>query len=138
MSMTIQQAIENRERCLKYLEGCAVGTNPESVEAVRLSLEALREKAEREDPQPLTIEELRQMDGQPVFLKYSIAQCQCSGWNVIDSVYLTEYGDYLEHKEGKLYSVVGMEMVKFITGQSFATQKYGETWLTYRHKPKEG
>lgn len=41
MSMTIQQAIENRERCLKYLEGCAVGTNPDSVEAVRLSLEAL-------------------------------------------------------------------------------------------------
>lgn len=58
MSMTIQQAIENRERCLKYLEGCAVGTNPESVEAVRLSLEALREKAEREDSKPLTIAEM--------------------------------------------------------------------------------
>ena len=48
MSMTIQQAIENRERCLEYLENCAVGTDKECVEAVMLSLQALREKAERD------------------------------------------------------------------------------------------
>lgn len=44
MSMTIQQAIENRERCLEYLERCAVGTSKEGMEAVRLSLEALRKR----------------------------------------------------------------------------------------------
>ncbi len=137
MSMTIQQAIENRERCLKYLEGCAVGTNPESVEAVRLSLEALREKAEREDPKPLTLEELRQMDGEPVYLEYQLGQHTYTGWNVLKSVFLTEKGDYLKCIDGKLFSVVGMERVKFITEQSFATQDYGKTWIAYRHKPKE-
>lgn len=44
MSLTIQQAIENRERCLEYLERCSFGTSKECVEAVRLSLEALRKR----------------------------------------------------------------------------------------------
>lgn len=42
--MTIQQAIENRERCYKYLIGCGPKATPENVEAVRLSLEALRKR----------------------------------------------------------------------------------------------
>lgn len=44
MSMTIQQAIENRERCYKYLIGCGPKATTENVEAVRLSLEALRKR----------------------------------------------------------------------------------------------
>ena len=44
MSMTIQQAIENRERCYKYLIGCGPKATTENVEAVRLSLEALRKQ----------------------------------------------------------------------------------------------
>lgn len=137
MSMTIQQAIENRERCYNYLLGCGPRASNENVEAVRLSLEALREKAEREDTRPLTIEELRQMDGEPVFLEYELGQHTYSGWNVLKSVYLTEEGDYLKCIDGKLFSVVGMERVKFITDQSFATQDYGKKWIAYRHKPKE-
>ena len=42
--MTIQQAIENRERCYKYLLGCGPKATTENVEAVRLSLEALRKR----------------------------------------------------------------------------------------------
>lgn len=45
--MTIEQAIENREKCLAYLIGCGPKATPENVEAVRLSIEALKEKAER-------------------------------------------------------------------------------------------
>ena len=44
MSMTIQQAIENRERCYKYLIGCGPKATTENVEAVRLSLEALKKQ----------------------------------------------------------------------------------------------
>ena len=41
--MTIEEAIKNRERCLEYLEGSPAGAVcEESLEAVRLSLEALR------------------------------------------------------------------------------------------------
>ncbi len=33
-----------------------------------LAIQALEEKQERDNPQPLTLDELRQMDGQPVFV----------------------------------------------------------------------
>ena len=48
--MTTKEALENRERCLAYLEGCKARVNPECLEAVRLSVIALREKLERENP----------------------------------------------------------------------------------------
>lgn len=56
--MTIEEAIKNRENCLEYLEKCGPLATKENVEAVRLSLEALREKAEREKYKPLTREKL--------------------------------------------------------------------------------
>lgn len=52
--MTIDEAIKNREECLKYLEGIGRKASPECVEAVRWSVKALkalhpvsREKVER-------------------------------------------------------------------------------------------
>lgn len=84
MSMTIQQAIENRERCYKYLIGCGPKATTENVEAVRLSLEALREKAEREDPKPLTIEELRQMNGLPVWVEELSQRIDNTGWALVE------------------------------------------------------
>lgn len=48
--MTTLEALQNRERCLAYLEGCKARANPECLEAVRLSVVALREKLERENP----------------------------------------------------------------------------------------
>ena len=112
MSMTIQQAIENRERCYKYLLGCEAKTDRESVEAVRLSLEALREKAERENPQPLTLEELRQMDGQPVWID-----------------------DWWEDSHGWELS---MDAADYFEGERRTEKEYGSIWVAYRHKPKEG
>lgn len=46
--MTTQEALENRRRCLAYLEGCGPRATPENVEAVRLSIIALEEKLTRE------------------------------------------------------------------------------------------
>lgn len=115
MSMTIQQAIENRERCYNYLLGCGPRASNENVEAVMLSLEALREKAEREDPLPLTLEELRQMEGEPVYL-------DIYGWRVCYGVSTFTGSPYLELGLGYRISLDG----------------YGKTWFAYRHKPKEG
>lgn len=56
--MTIEDAIKNRENCLEYLEKSGPLATKENVEAVRLSLVALREKAEREKLEPLTREKL--------------------------------------------------------------------------------
>ena len=47
--MTIKEALENRRRCLAYLEGCGPKATPENVEAVRLSVIALEEKLAREE-----------------------------------------------------------------------------------------
>ena len=40
--MTIDEAIKNREDCLKYLEGRGEGASPDCVEAVRWSVKALK------------------------------------------------------------------------------------------------
>ena len=36
--MTTKEALENRRRCLTYLEGCGPRATPENVEAVRRCL----------------------------------------------------------------------------------------------------
>lgn len=46
--MTLEEAIANRERCYNYLIGLGAMATPENVEAVRMSLEALREKRDNE------------------------------------------------------------------------------------------
>lgn len=61
--MTIEEAIKNREECLKYLEGLGAMATPENVEAVRWSLKALRAYAEKppcyleekDNPYPLCV-----------------------------------------------------------------------------------
>lgn len=40
--MTLEEAIKNREDCLKYLEGIGRKASPECVEAVRWSVKALK------------------------------------------------------------------------------------------------
>ena len=40
--MTIDEAVKNREDCLKYLEGRGEGASPDCVEAVRWSVKALK------------------------------------------------------------------------------------------------
>lgn len=74
----------NTEKAIKYFEGeisfCerAPAGNPVHMtedwtmilEANRAALAALREKQERENPKPLTEDELRQMLGEPVWCVY--------------------------------------------------------------------
>lgn len=67
MSMTIDEAIK---RIRNHMEVHRIGQYPHIHigEALTMAIDALQEKAEREDPKPLTIEELRQMDGEPVWV----------------------------------------------------------------------
>lgn len=90
---------------------------------------ALREKAEREDPKPLTIEELRQMIGEPVWIVgVYFTGDSWQGWDIIERVdhdgicfgYSTEFAEWwsynLRDADGTLC---------------------GCSWCAYRHKPKE-
>lgn len=113
MSMTIQEAINQ-------LDGAKVLllNRKDFVfnEAIIMAITALREKAEREDPKPLTLEELRHMDGEPVYIVYASAQpCE---WVVFD-----------HHNDDG-----------FGTSDNswWFAKCYGKFWEAYRHKPKEG
>lgn len=58
MSMTLEEAIKNREECLRYLEDIGAKATPSCVEAVRWSVKAL--KALR----PITREQVEKMRGE--------------------------------------------------------------------------
>lgn len=85
---------------------------PGAREMFKLVAEALREKAERENPQPLTIEELRQMNGEPIHI-------QGLGWRINHGVNYGIDSWFLNTAEGKF-----IDMANFNGG-------------IYRHKPKE-
>lgn len=66
-------------------------------EALDMAVDALLEKAEREDPTPLTIEELKQMHGEPVWLadekRWAIIDVADSGmWQGIPFVCFEDRG----------------------------------------------
>lgn len=66
MSMTPKEA-------LKILTGAEIMVlnrfHDKFMDAACVALNCLKEKAEQEDPKPLTIEELQQMNGEPVWLE---------------------------------------------------------------------
>ena len=75
--MTLEEAIKNREKCLRYLEALEQKANPQNVEAVRWSVKALKfmQRSTLTPPnEPLTIEQLREMDGEPVWCKWLLPE----------------------------------------------------------------
>lgn len=77
-------------------------------------LDAIRDKLDREKPKPLTIEELREMHGEPVWL-------DGFEWRVCYGTSTFRGSEYLETG----------------SGSGIPLDDYGERWNAYRHKPKE-
>lgn len=75
---------------------------------------ALMEKAEREDPKPLTIEELKQMIGEPVWVQ-GPGIPEYGRWAIVEDAF-----------GNSLYLL-----------NDFTCHDIGKTWEAYRHKPKE-
>lgn len=79
---------------------------------------------------PLTIEELREMDGEPVYILSEFYHI--SEWNIPKGV-----GEIVI-----AYDVpcAGMKEVipsiKFIDGKELAVEKYGSSWVAYRRPPE--
>lgn len=91
-------------------------------------LDALREKLERENPKPLTIEELRQMDGEPVWVT-DPSEPAVSVYCTIDVC--------TRFKEDRVNDKHSEAMVPGDGFSYYQFDKYGKTWTAYRHKPKE-
>lgn len=122
MSITAQEAIHKislglcrstdlYNRALSYDYTEAAAEFKRMMEAEQMAIDALREKAERENPQPLTLEELRQMDGEPVWID-----------------------DWWEDSHGWELS---MDAADYFEGERRTEKEYGSIWVAYRHKPKE-
>lgn len=77
--MTIQEAIENRERCYSYLIGCGPNATPENVEAVRLSVEALKKQLPQKPiPHKVDVDAIR--IGNTTWCKgTTVYKCPCCG-----------------------------------------------------------
>ena len=125
--MTLEEAIKNREKCLRYLEALEQKANPQNVEAVRWSVKALKfmQRSTLTPPnEPLTIEQLREMDGEPVWCKWLLPEDRAieqGKWFIVIS------GDKagLEIKRPAEY---GCHFCKI--------DDFGKTWLAYRRPPE--
>lgn len=57
-----------REKAINYLERCADGLYPDYDNAISLAITSLRAQQEAEKNEALTLEELREMDGEPAWI----------------------------------------------------------------------
>ena len=102
-------------RAAELLSEVTVLDDPEMAEAHRVAISALRAQRERENQKPLTLDELRQMDGEPVW---------------VQSPGVPEYGRWA--------IVEGVGENCLFLHDDFTCHDYGKTWLAYRKKPEEG
>lgn len=96
---------------------------------------ALREKAEREDPKPLTLEELWQMDGEAVYVLHGDGG---HGWAVVEvETTITDKYMYLHHGLwwGNVEPDTEFYNFNHDPKENFGLHSLG--WIAYRHKPKE-
>ena len=123
MRMTIHDAIRALhlpENHLRNYDEYGIFIDDELKKAMSMAVTALEEKYERENPQPLTIEELRQMNGEPVWVEEFAKRTDTTGWALVE---VDDRGTY--------------------KGVPFVEDRYC-TWNVitrglhcYRHKPKE-
>lgn len=94
------------------------GLEPEEIEKA-MAISALREQEERENPTPLTLAELREMDGEPVWIKLFDP----------DEEFWVLRNDWVDTRNP--------EPMILLHGRWYLHDDYGKTWLAYRQKPKE-
>lgn len=89
-----------------------------SDDALKIALAALRAQQERENPKPLTVEELKERHNRPVWIQ-EIEKPSESCWRLC-------YWD-----RGKYLVLLG------ISSAGHLIDEYGKTWTAYAHEPKE-
>lgn len=101
-------------------------------EALDMAISALRQQEHFREVtkkvEPLTLDELRQMDGEPVWVSVSNNWRESGvseGWCIVRF--------HSEDDRVRVYIYDTRHGARF-----FAQQDYGKTWLAYRQKPEEG
>ena len=107
-----------RERAAELLSEVMVLDDPEMAEAHRVAISALRQQeCVGEVNKALTLEELREMDGEPVY-----------------SVEITGREEWLFRRDGGFADMYG----EFTSDDFMSWDNYGKLWWCYRQKPEEG
>ncbi len=107
----------NTEEAIAWFERCKPGTvRPGARAAYEKAIDALRAQQERENPKPLTLEELPGMLGVPVWIQPP-GMPEHGRWAIADGVNI----------EGKALYLL----------EDYTCHDYGKVWIAYRHKPKE-
>ena len=119
-----------REEAIKQLDGADVAVLNRDFfkfnQAIIMAISALRQQEHFRDVtkkvEPLTRDELRQMDGEPVWVEFQDGSGGC--WGL---VHIT------------MFNHVVFTHVVFTNGLYCTVGKpyFGKTWLTYRQKPEE-
>lgn len=91
-------------------------------DALWLAIAALRELDAKENQKPLTLEELRQMNGEPVWI---VEHPDWGHWELAEDA-----EDYLMDRDEDFYGMKHNDPLG-----RFGLHVLG--WLAYRHKPKE-
>jgi hypothetical protein len=129
--MTREEAIQKFEKQLTaaqaVLDG-GFGTHPgendhlyrERKEMAEIALQALREQESRENPTPLTFEELRVLSGQPVYIRKK-SEPNVGTWGIISDVYQT-------------WSKAQTRLRLWSHPREYCI---GEEWEAYRYQPKK-
>lgn len=112
--MSIEEIIDG----LTFLAEDAFEGQTENAEYLTAAITRLKTHPEAQTNEPLTLEELRKMDGQPVWVKAPGVSNDISGrWVIVEGVDLEDRTIY--------------------TRGDFACHDYGAVWLAYRRPPKE-
>jgi hypothetical protein len=116
------QAIKNFQEFIKFCEENLNKTkiiDEFDLQSDRLALEALQEKFERSKNEPLTLSQLRNMNGKPVYC-LSHVDSDDSGYGIVRI-----------ERQNPCVIVPSVGYTKFLY---FPT--YGKTWVAYPYKPK--
>ena len=98
----------------------------EFAEACHIAVQALHEKAERENPKPLTIDELREMNGEPVWVMvvdhkvFADKDDDFDGWGMCRKSW------------ARLWDKERADLIHV----DYDFEDYGKKWLAYRTKPE--
>ena len=109
---------ETYEKAINALEALKPTVTENEKLTVDFIVAAIREKQERENPKPLTLDELREMAGEPVF----IVTKHGSNWDIVN----------VSKEDGGPYPVYFQRY-----GRGLQENGYGKTWLAYRSEPQE-
>lgn len=91
------------------------------IESEKIKLEALQQAKEREENPPLTLEQLRERVGKPVYTRYINVSPHIDNWEIlcgINDMYIT----LCSENDGGIYDC------------DICT--FGKTWLAFDHEPK--